>query len=167
MNIKAGDLLVEDIVRSVMTPRVVTVDSQEPVRRALQLMDENDIGAIVVTVAENPEGVVTEKDVVRRIARETLELDRPVGEIMTRPLISINSEAPVTQALYIMVERKVRRLPVLKDGRLVGIIVERDIMRWLIDRPDVILDLFSLTAPNVAKEAVAAILRELQLREKI
>ncbi|MBI2185359.1 MAG: CBS domain-containing protein [Thaumarchaeota archaeon] len=150
-----------------MTTRVLTLEKSSPVRRALELMDKHDVGAIIVTSKGSPKGIVTEKDVVRGIVRASLNLSKPVGSIMSTPLISIQPETRVTEALHIMVQHNIRRLPVVKQSKLTGILVEKDIVRWLAQRPDVILDLLSITQPDVAKNAVVALLKELQLKEKI
>jgi len=150
-----------------MNSSVFTVDEYESARHALKLMDKHNVGSIVVTSKGKPVGIITERDVVRRIAKEDLNLSNAVGGLMSQPLISISPSTLITTALHIMVQENIRRLPIVKDDQLIGIIVERDIIRWLMKRPDVILELLSLTKPNVVKEAVMVLLKELGLREKI
>ncbi len=160
-------MLTDETVEKIMRKSVFTVGKDEPVRAALETMDKHDIGAVIIASDGKPIGIVTERDVIRKIVREDLGLSKPVGSMMSRPLISVTPDTAVTKALHIMVDHNIRRLPVVKGGNLVGIIVERDIIRWLAERPDVILDLLSLTDPNVVKDALVAMLKDLKLKEKI
>jgi CBS domain-containing protein len=126
----------EDTIEGVMTRTPVTVKSDTPVRKALQVMVKKDIGSLVVVKKGKPVGIITERDVTRRSLR--LErvgkkvYDRPVTSLMSHPLVTVVPGTPVWEAFEKMVTRKIRRLPVVEKGGLVGIVTERDLFKWVI-----------------------------------
>jgi CBS domain-containing protein len=118
-----------DTVGEVMIRDVATVGPGEPMEVALRRMNERDIGSVVVVEGDRPVGIVTERDVVRH-ALEPGELRaRRVGDLMSAPLVTIGPEAEVVEAFDLMTREGIRRLPVVQDGRLVGIVAERDLLR--------------------------------------
>ena len=80
---------------------------------------------------EVPIGIVTERDIVRRVVAKKLPLDTKVSEIMSTSLITVDPDASLKEAAKLMSSNKIRRLPVLKQNRLVGIIVAADFVRNL------------------------------------
>lgn len=125
----------EDTVGTIMTKNPVTIKPDVPVRKALQLMIKKDIGSLIVVKDGTPVGIVTERDVTRRSLRPAKArgvYDRPVTRLMNRPLITVPPSAPVWQAFETMVTKRIRRLPVMESGRLVGIVTERDLFKWVI-----------------------------------
>ena len=136
----------EDTVKGVMTRTPVTIKPDAPVRKALQVMIMKDIGSLVVVKKGKPVGIITERDVTRRSLRPVKVgkkvYDRPVTSLMSRPLITVLPSTPVWEAFEKMVTRKVRRLPVVEKGRLLGIVTERDLFKWVIR---------VLYAPNIPK----------------
>ena len=81
----------------------------------------------------NPVGIITERDVTRislsLIGGQNIYEDI-VGRLMSSPIITVPPDAPVRQAVELMVTRKIRRLPIVDQGRLVGIVTERDLFKW-------------------------------------
>jgi len=121
----------DDYVKGVMSSPVVTVTKEATVAQALRAMIDHDIGAVVVVDGDAPVGVFTERDVTRKILDEPDLLGRPIGKEMSAPVTSV---APGDEVVFIfrtMSEKKIRRLPVVDDGRLVGIVTERDLLRWV------------------------------------
>ena len=94
-------------------------------------MVDHDIGAVVVSEGESPVGVFTERDVSRRILDDPELLGREVREVMSHPVTAVVPDDEVVFVFRLMVERKIRRLPVVQEGRLVGILTERDLLRWV------------------------------------
>jgi CBS domain-containing protein len=78
-----------------------------------------------------PVGIVTERDFVRRVVAKKLPLDTKVSEIMSKSLITVDSDASLKEAARLMSSNKIRRLPVVKQNRLVGIVVAADFVRNL------------------------------------
>jgi CBS domain-containing protein len=118
-------------VKDLMTKNVVTIDANKTVVEAAVLMSENDIGDLVVMERNTPVGIVTERDFVRRVLAERKPVDTKVCEVMTTPLKVIDPEAPIKEAARRMVNKKIRRLPVIKDNKLVGILTAADFAKHL------------------------------------
>lgn len=118
-------------VKDLMTQNVVTVDVNKTVVEAAVIMSENDIGDLVVMDGDNPVGIVTERDFVRRVLAGGKSLTSKVSEIMTSPLKVIDPDAPIKEAARRMVNSEIRRLPVIKNNKLVGIITATDFARHL------------------------------------
>ncbi|HDJ89656.1 MAG TPA: CBS domain-containing protein [Thermoprotei archaeon] len=118
------------LVKDVMTSPVVTVLFSDPVISAVNKMITHDIGAVVVMSGGMPTGMITERDVLRKVVLEGLDPRKTMcQDIMTTPLVTIDAETPIEKAFLLMKEKDIRRLPVVREGRLVGIITEKDIIR--------------------------------------
>lgn len=120
-----------DTVGEVMTRDVATVAPDDPMEAALRRMNERDIGSVVVVEGDRPVGIVTERDVVRHALDPGELRTRRVGDLMSAPLVTIPPAAEVVEAFELMTREGIRRLPVVEDGRLVGIVAERDLLRWV------------------------------------
>jgi len=114
-----------------MTKNVITIDANKTVIEAADLMSQNNVGDLVVMDKDTPVGIVTERDLVRRVLAERKSLNIKVSEVMTTPLRVIDPEAPLKEAARRMVNKGIRRLPVIKDNKLVGIITATDFARHL------------------------------------
>ena len=118
-------------VKDFMTTNVITIDVQGTVLDAAKLMHQQDVGDLVVTEGKVPKGIVTERDLVRRVMANKKPLDTKVSEVMSDPLITIDEESSLRDAARKMVKYRIRRLPVMKKNVLVGIIVTSDFARHL------------------------------------
>src|SRR5665647_918753 len=118
-------------VKDFMTTNVITIDVQGTVLDAAKLMHQQDVGDLVVTEGKVPKGIVTERDLVRRVMAQKKPLDTKVSEIMSDPLITIDEETSLRDAARKMVKYRIRRLPVTKKNVLVGIIVASDFAKHL------------------------------------
>jgi CBS domain-containing protein len=113
-------------VKDFMTTNVITIGVNETALYAAKLMHQQDVGDLVVMEGNVPKGIVTERDLVRRVMALKKPLETKVSEIMTNPLITIEDNASLRDAARKMVKYKIRRLPVTKNTVLVGIIVASD-----------------------------------------
>jgi CBS domain-containing protein len=120
-----------DTIGEIMTRNVVVVAPTDTVERALRAMLDRDIGSVVVEEGGSAVGVFTERDVTRRIVDDPDLLARPVSVAMSAPVVSIGPQTEVVEAFELMNANGIRRLPVLEDGRLAGIVTERDLLRWV------------------------------------
>ena len=118
-------------VKDLMTKNVITIDLKKSVFDAAVLMSEKLIGCLVIVDGEEPVGIVTERDFVRRVVAKNLPLETTVSEIMSKPLITIDPDASLREAARLMLNNKVRRLSVVKENKLAGIIVIADFARQL------------------------------------
>ena len=118
------------LVREVMSPSVISVESSATVRDAAQVMIEREIGSVIVTEAGRPVGIMTERDVLRRVVVKGLDPTKTkVGEVMSSPLVTIKADAYITDAGRLMSEKNIRRLLVVEDDRPVGVVTEKDLLR--------------------------------------
>jgi len=118
------------LVKDVMSSPVVTTDEETPSNKVARLMDENKVGAVVVTNKEGkPLGMITEKDLVIRVLSKNLAPDAVKAEnIMTTPLVTIEPEATVSEAARKMSSMDIRRIGVLYKGNLAGLLSSKDIL---------------------------------------
>jgi CBS domain-containing protein len=115
-----------------MSTKIVTVKLTDKVGKALQTMVRHKIGSIVVVEKGKPVGIVTERDVSMRTAKGQNVRGMVVRNVMSKPLVTIAPSAEVWQAVEQMVRKDIVRLPVVDGDRLVGMVTERDIFRWVI-----------------------------------
>jgi CBS domain-containing protein len=115
--------------------KVVTVRPEQTIREALALLAEHNIGAVVVTAGEGrPAGILSERDVVRMLARDERVFDWPVSRIMTRDVIVGSPGDDLATVGSTMTEKHIRHLPVMDGGKLVGIVSIGDIVKTQRDR---------------------------------
>ncbi|MGD0449887.1 MAG: CBS domain-containing protein [Candidatus Bathyarchaeia archaeon] len=118
-------------VKDIMTKDVVSIGVDDTVFDAAEHMSSNQLGCLVVMDDEVPVGIITERDIVRRVCAKKLPGETKVSEIMSKSLITIDPDASLKEAARVMSSNKIRRLPVLKQNKLVGIIVASDFVRNL------------------------------------
>ena len=110
-------------VKDIMTRDVATLNPEDTVERAAQLMKQYNIGAIPVCKSEKIIGVITDRDIaLRSVAEGENGRNQTVREVMSSNPVMINSETDVHDAARIMSERQVRRLPVVENNNIVGIV---------------------------------------------
>lgn len=116
---------------------VVTVGPRDAVWQALEVMRSTGIGAVVVAEGERPVGIVTESDVVRLLVDRGMGISEllsvSVESVMSRPVATCRPDEDLLDAVARMLERRVRRMPVVEDERLVGILTERDLIGALLE----------------------------------
>jgi CBS domain-containing protein len=114
-------------VREVMTEEVISVDIGTSVKDAAEEMERRDISSIVILERGQPAGIVTERDLVRKVLLGGLPLETEIGEIMSSPLITVEPDTELCEVSNLMAEAKIRRLPVKEGNKLVGIVTATDI----------------------------------------
>src|SRR5215217_6181758 len=120
---------ISDLLRGKGTA-VVTVAPETTVTDLLARLAEHNVGALVVLRGEEIAGIVSERDVVRRLVEHGPGLlDRPVAEIMTKMVASCEPEDSVDQLTVLMTERRIRHVPVLVEGKLSGIVSIGDVVK--------------------------------------
>ena len=118
-------------IRDVMTSNPRTIEPSTTVQEAAKLMRDEDVGPIPIVENGSVSGIVTDRDIVLNVVAEGVDpTSTPVSQIASRDLITIDPEQTLDEALRLMGQHQVRRLPVCEeDGRLVGIIAQADIAR--------------------------------------
>jgi CBS domain-containing protein len=120
-------------IESVMTTDVETVEADAPLVEAAKLMDEHDIGDVVVVDGGSVKGIVTDRDItVRAVARGASPTETKVSEVMSGDPVCLSPDQTVDDAIELMREHAIRRVPVVSEGSVSGIVslgdlaVERD-----------------------------------------
>lgn len=120
------------LVKEIMTGEVVTVTPETSVYMAAKLMAERQLGSVVVVVGEKPVGILTERDIVRKVVAAGLPSRRTsVKQVMSAPVVVVGENTSVEEALSIMASNKIRRLLVVSEEKLVGIVTVTDIVKAL------------------------------------
>jgi CBS domain-containing protein len=118
-------------IDEVMTrdPRTLTPESS--VEEAARFMRDDDVGSLPLVEGTKCIGTVTDRDIVIGVVAESLPLDTPVREIAARHLVTVDPQQPVEDAMRLMAEHQLRRLPVCaENGQLVGIVAQADVARF-------------------------------------
>jgi len=115
-------------LREIMTAEVVTADEGEEIRRVARLMRDRAVGSVIICDPEGaPAAMITDRDVAIRVAADDRSLAETAGEHASRPLISGEPEMDLEEAAALMVQHRIRRLPVVEGGSLRGIVTLDDI----------------------------------------
>jgi CBS domain-containing protein len=113
------------IARDIMTRTVATIHPEASAQEAAQLLYQKRIsGAPVVDADDKIIGIITEADIISKVNREGLR----VADIMSHEIIAVGEETPVNEIAALLTERKIKRVPVVCDGKLVGIVSRADIV---------------------------------------
>lgn len=138
-------------VRDIMSTKVRTAKTESTIMEVVRKMNKFDVGSIVILDSSaRPVGIVTERDILRKIVEPQLPPDSVKAlQVMSAPLVTINADAGVEQAAKLMIEKRIKKLPVMDGGKLVGIITSMDIMR---SQPKLISDLGDLICPYYSSE---------------
>jgi len=119
-------------VKDVMVTNIITIEAEATVQGAAELMDKHDIGCLIVVSHGNPVGIITESDMLRRVLLQKRDLaNTKVGKVMSAPLLTASSQTDIGDAVRLMSERRIKKLPVVEDGQLVGLVSLTDVVRSL------------------------------------
>ena len=121
---------IHDVIQGKPSQDVVTISPDASVRELLALLSEHNVGALVVSGdGAAVDGIVSERDVVRRLHTDENALDGPVSGIMTADVHTCEPEHSLDELMALMTERRIRHVPVLSEGRLAGIISIGDVVK--------------------------------------
>ena len=114
-----------------MTEDVVTIDADASVKKAVDLMNKNEIGCLIVTRNAKALGIVTERDMLSRVLGMSRNPEKTkVSEIMTSPRVVADPGMDLEEAARLMFKMKVKKLPVVSEGNLLGLVTLTDIARF-------------------------------------
>ena len=115
-------------VKDAMTKKIITIKSDETVLEAAKAMETNRVGSLIVTTNEKPVGIITESDIIKKIVSKNILADNiKISDIASKPIIFSSPEERLSDAAAKMITNKVRRLAVIDNGELVGILTHTDI----------------------------------------
>jgi len=116
-------------VKDIMTKSVVSIDAATTITDAAKMMEDIKIGAIVVTENNTPVGIITDRDFAIKVVAHAYNPTTPVKMIMSSPLYSISPDEPVRFIADLMYTRGIRKLPVIDNDKVVGIVTATDLIR--------------------------------------
>jgi CBS domain-containing protein len=110
---------------------VLKIDADATVLEAVRRMVDANVGSLLVTAEGRVVGIVTERDYLRRAAlAEQRDTETPVREIMTSPLVVATPDTPIDECMAIMTERRIRHVPVIDEGDVVGLVSIGDVVKF-------------------------------------
>lgn len=125
---------INDVLKAKASREVITISPDATVRDLLKVLAQHNVGALIVSVdGSSVDGIVSERDVVRRLNEDEEVLARPVQDIMTTMVASCEGGDDVHALMKLMTERRIRHVPVLSDGKLTGVISIGDVVKHRID----------------------------------
>ncbi len=145
-------------LEDVMVGEVITVEADATVKKAVELMNKHEIGCLIVVNkdAEKPVGIVTERDMLKRVLVKLKDPGKTnVSEIMSKPLVFGTPHMDVEVAARLMFKRKIKKLPVVENGNLVGLVTLTDLARV---QPEMIRILKKLSVKQLPPKRIKKIL---------
>jgi len=133
------------LVSVIMSKGVKTEVEEQDIGAILRLMDDNDIGSVVIVKRQDkeqiPVGIITERDIVRTLGRKAGDLKEPLTTFMSKPIITIQSNSSAREAMQLMDSNHIRRIVVVDpSGRMVEILTEKDIFREVLKKSGLVDD---------------------------
>ncbi len=120
---------------------VFTIEGSATVLDAIRLLADKGIGALVVVRHGDPVGLFSERDYTCKVILTGRRSENtPVGDIMTRELVAVGPDTPVDECMALMTEKRIRHLPVLDGGKLVGLVSIGDIVKDIISEQQVVIE---------------------------
>lgn len=137
-----------------MTKDVKTIEAKKTIADAVKAMRDAKVGCLVVVDKDRtPVGIFTESDLVRRVADKGQgALGLAMADVMSKPLTIISPSATIWDAVTLMGRADIRRLPVVENGRLAGILTEKDVFRLILSQQSLLLESVSESFPAVTRE---------------
>lgn len=133
------------LVSSVMSSDVKTENKNENIMAVCKVMHDNNIGCVIVVKIQNkekiPVGIITERDIISILGKQAIDFRTPLSSFMSKPIISIQPNCSIREAMQLMNSKKMRRLVVVDtNNKMVGIITEKDIFRQIARNPTMVTD---------------------------
>ena len=126
-----GKSLSEILVKDIMTKALISVEPGTTVFQVAKMMEQGGIGAVLVKKDGTTSGIITDRDFAIKIATQKLPLETSVDKVTSYPLQTINSSETILIAADQMSSKKIRKLAVVEDGKIVGIITSTDLVNQL------------------------------------
>jgi len=119
------------LVKDIMTKAIISVPGETTVFQVAKMMEQGGIGAVLVKKDNNLHGIITDRDYATKIVCNDLPSDTAVQKIMSSPLITINYDETISAAAERMTSKKIRKLAVTDNGKIVGLITSTDLVTQL------------------------------------
>jgi CBS domain-containing protein len=143
-------------VSDVMVREVITVDGDSTVKEAVDIMNQFQIGSLIILGKGRAVGIVTERDFLKRVVGEARDVNKTkVKEIMSTPLVVVEPTMDLEEAVKLMFQKKIKKLAVTDANKLVGIVTLTDIARF---QPQMIRMLKQLTANQATPKSIQKVI---------
>ena len=119
------------LIQDIMARALISVNTSTTALQIAKMMEQGGIGAIIVKENDTPKGIVTDRDFATKIAANNLSFDTAAEKIMSSPLITINHNEPISAAAERMTSKKIRKLAVTENGKIIGLITSTDLVNQL------------------------------------
>ena len=119
------------LVGDIMTKALISVNTETTVFQVAKMMEQGGIGAVIVKKDDHLVCIITDRDYATKIVSHNLSSDTPVEEIMSSPLITINFDESISAAAQRMTSKKIRKLGVTDNGKVIGLITSTDLVTQL------------------------------------
>lgn len=117
-------------VKEIMSRKIICLDKKCTIADVAKIMDERGIGSVLVTENGKAAGIITERDVITKcVAKGKDPAKASVESIMTTPLVSVDQDCMVDDAAKLMVSKMIRRLPIIDNGDIIGMVTATDLIR--------------------------------------
>ena len=118
-------------LRDIMVGKVINVDAGASLKEVVTLMNRYEIGSVIICKNQLPVGIVTERDLLKRVLANVPELEHiKVEQIMSKPVVTGKPDMELEQAITLMIEHKIKKLPIVDDQKLLGLVSLTDILRF-------------------------------------
>lgn len=149
MESEEGGITVKDI----MNNSIISVDASLTANEAAKMMEDTKVGAVIVMENNTPIGIVTDRDFAIKIVAHAYQITTPVKQIMSSPLIATSPDETVLMAADLMYSRDIRKLPVIDNDKVIGIVTASDLVKQLaISTEDDIQKMYHETVIKVYKQ---------------
>ena len=143
-------------IMDILNKNVKTAEQNQNIFEISKIMFDNNIGSVVIIdnhESNNPVGMITERDIIRILSTTQIgNLQVPVKELMSHPIITLSSKSSILDAMKLMYERKIRRIIVLEENKFVGIVTEHDLFNTIMKNRDLITTVSDSNFPIPQKD---------------
>jgi len=142
-------------VEDVMVKEVITIDEKSMIKEAADVMNRFEIGCLIVTKNRKAVGILTERDLLTRVVSQTKNPRKTkVETVMSKPLIVVEPDMDLEEAAKLMFKLKIKKLPVVENGRLIGLVTLTDLARFQPQMIRILKKLSKQMAPKRMKKVV-------------
>ena len=119
------------VIQDIMIKTLISVNPKTTAHQISKMMEQGGIGAVLVKENDNLVGIITDRDFATKIAANNLSLDTPAQKMMSSPIVTINHDEPISAAAEKMTSKKIRKLAVSDNGKIVGLVTSTDLVTQL------------------------------------
>ena len=116
-------------VKDIMRKNVISINQEMTIKDAAIMMNDSNVGCVIVTEKNIPIGIFTERDFVRRVSAKEKPISTHISEVMSTPLITVSPDETIWEAAEIMKKNKIHKILVQQNNKIIGILTATDIVK--------------------------------------